>query len=330
MGPAEGELNLATLGERAIAAIAIDLQDALEASQMRDRPLGLAIGRIDVGHAWRIGATPGAIVAGVGPELASLGAAAPRIEHRRRGLVGEQLGRTLEPHEEPLMHRPQQPGGAADPVGQGRAIEIDALPGIDLGLAIERQVIGIFGDQNLGHRRLGRQSALDQPRRRGRLHHHLLAGPAGILGPADDQHAQLRRDDVEPLAAILADPVQCVAAARTAVILDVDHHLDARQMRRQRSAVHAALGGTLGSLGRDGCFAFGLAACRGLLDVFEPKQQLIFRQRLGPPAEAMALQLLDDLFQPLGARTLRQQHRLQRAGIIRKRVRHHRHGRIKS
>jgi hypothetical protein len=69
-------------------------------------------------------------------------------------------------------------------------------------------VIGVFGDQHLGDRRLGRQAALDQPRRRGRLHHHVLARPAGVLGPAHDQHAELCRDDVEPLAHILADPMQ--------------------------------------------------------------------------------------------------------------------------
>lgn len=42
------------------------------------------------------------------------------------------------------MHRTQVPGGAADPVGERRAIEIDTLPGVDLRLTIERKVIGIF------------------------------------------------------------------------------------------------------------------------------------------------------------------------------------------
>jgi hypothetical protein len=42
------------------------------------------------------------------------------------------------------MHRPQHEGRAADPVGQRRAVKIDAPPGIDLSLAIERQMIGIF------------------------------------------------------------------------------------------------------------------------------------------------------------------------------------------
>ena len=97
------------------------------------------------------------------------------------------------------MHRPQQEGGAADPVGQGRAIELDALARIDLRLPIERQMIGVLGDQHLRDRRLGRQAALDQPRRRGRLHDNVLAGPAGVFGPAHDQHPELRRNDVEPL-----------------------------------------------------------------------------------------------------------------------------------
>jgi hypothetical protein len=105
------------------------------------------------------------------------------------------------------MHRTQVPGSTADPVGERGTIEIDALPGPDLRLAIERQVIGIFGDQDVGNRRLGRQPALDEPGGRGSLHDHVLAGAAGILDPAHDDHAQLRRHDIEPLAYVLADTV---------------------------------------------------------------------------------------------------------------------------
>ena len=114
------------------------------------------------------------------------------------------------------------------------------------------------------------------------------------------------------------------------MILDVDHHLDARQVRWKRSTVRAALGGTTAPFVGIAGFGLGLAACRCLLDVFQGEQQLIFRQRLGPAAEAITLQLLDDLFQPLGACPLRQQHRLQRAGIVGERVRHDRHDGIKS
>ena len=102
------------------------------------------------------------------------------------------------------MHRPQQEGGAADPVGQGRAIECDALPRIDLSLPIQRQMIRVFGDENLRHRRLGWQPALNQPRRRGRLHHPVLASPAGIFGPTHNKHAELSRDDVKSFTDILA------------------------------------------------------------------------------------------------------------------------------
>ena len=83
-------------------------------------------------------------------------------------------------------------------------------------------------------------------------------------------------------------------------------------------------------LGRIGRFSLGLAARRDLLDLFQAEQQLIFRQRLGAPAEAMALQFLDDLIEPLGARPLRQQHRLERAGIVGKRIRQDRHGASRS
>jgi hypothetical protein len=68
---------------------------------------------------------------------------------------------------------------------------------------------------------------------------------------ADDEHPELRRHDVETLAGILANPMRRLPAARAVVIFDVDHHFDVRQMRRKRSTVYAALGGTLGSLNPD-------------------------------------------------------------------------------
>jgi hypothetical protein len=213
MGPAEGKLHIVALGERPIARIAVDLQDTREAGKVSDRLRGLAIGCVHVGDARWIGAAPRPVVTRVGPQLASLGTPTTRIEHRC-GLVREQLGRSLQHRQQALVHRPQHEAGPADPMGQCRAVEFDALPGVDLSLAIERKVIGVFGDQNLRHRRLGRQSALDQPCRRGRLDYHVLAGPAGVFGPADHQHAELCRHDVEPFASILLDAMQRVAVAR--------------------------------------------------------------------------------------------------------------------
>ena len=67
---------------------------------------------------------------------------------------------------------------------------------------------------------------------------------------------------------------------------DIDNHLDARQVSRKRSAIHAALGGAAGLLGRIGRLDLGLVARRDLLDLFEPEQHLIFGQRLSAPASA--------------------------------------------
>ena len=117
------------------------------------------------------------------------------------------------------MQRAQVPGGMADPVGQRGAIQIDALAGVNLGLAVERQMVGIFGHQNLGDRRLGRQAALDQSRWRRRLHDTVLASPAGIFGSPGEEHPELRRHDVQPLTPVLANPVQLTLAARAGLVV---------------------------------------------------------------------------------------------------------------
>lgn len=64
--------------------------------------------------------------------------------------------------QKPAVHGPQMPGGAPNPVGERRTVERDALSGVDLRLAIERQVIGVFGNEYMGDGRLGRQAAFDQ------------------------------------------------------------------------------------------------------------------------------------------------------------------------
>src|SRR5579884_1783737 len=67
MAPAEGAVNLTRLGERPITHIAVDLEDATEALEMRGGALGLAIRRIDVGDGRRVRSRPGAIIARIGP-----------------------------------------------------------------------------------------------------------------------------------------------------------------------------------------------------------------------------------------------------------------------
>ena len=115
--------------------------------------------------------------------------------------------------EQTLVQGAQLGGGATDPVRERRAVELDALAGVDLALAVERQVVGVFADQHMGDERLRRQPALDQPRRCRRLEHRALAGTAAIFGSAGDDHLELGRNDVEPLRDVLADPVHGTATA---------------------------------------------------------------------------------------------------------------------
>jgi hypothetical protein len=74
----------------------------------------------------------------------------------------------------------------------------------------------------------------------------------------------------------------------------------------------------------------GFLASSGLFDLLKTQQQLILGKRFGSTAKTVALQFLDDLFEPLGAGALRQQHRLQRAGIVGKRICRNRHDAITS
>jgi hypothetical protein len=103
-----------------------------QSRKMLGRPRMFTVGGIDVGNAWWSAADPEPCVGCTGPQLALLDAPTPRIEHRCRRLVGEQLGRLLQLLQEPRMHRPQRERGAAYPVRQGGAIERDALACIDL------------------------------------------------------------------------------------------------------------------------------------------------------------------------------------------------------
>jgi hypothetical protein len=77
-----------------------------------------------------------------------------RGEHRCLCLVGEDFRRQPYVFQKSLVHGPKMPGGAADPV-----VERDALPGVDLRLPIEREVIRVFGNEHVGDGRLGRQAA---------------------------------------------------------------------------------------------------------------------------------------------------------------------------
>ena len=147
------------------------------------------------------------------------------------------------------MQRPQPPAGLAHPVAEGGAVELDALAGQDLALPVERDAVAVLRDQHLGQQRLGGQAAGDDARRRGLLVDALVAAVAGIAGPDGHQHPELGRHDIEPLAAVLADPPHLLAATWAVAIGEVQHLLDPLQMRRQVAAIAAPLGARLAPRG---------------------------------------------------------------------------------
>jgi hypothetical protein len=126
------------------------------------------------------------------------------------------------------------------------------------------------------------------------LHHGLLAGPAAVAGAADHLHPQLRRDEVEHLARVLADRVQGSTAAGTILVLDVDQGLNPRQVRRQGTQVASSNPGR----------PRGAAPCRhlllrrhgrghGLLEVLQAELQLVGVEPLRAATEPPTLRLPD-------------------------------------
>jgi hypothetical protein len=57
--------------------------------------------------------------------------------------------------------RSDQAAGLADPLGQRRTVEVDALAGIDIGLPVKRQVIAKLGRQDMGQQPGAGESAVD-------------------------------------------------------------------------------------------------------------------------------------------------------------------------
>ena len=149
MRPAVGQCqrratHTAGFGQGIISGIAVDLQDAIEARQDVHCMAATAPRRIGEDNRWGILAIPAAIIPGQRPKIARLGFARPGVENWGAGLIHEQTPRPLEVDQHPVHDRGQMVGRNAAPGRQGGAVQIDATPPIDLALAIEGKVVGIF------------------------------------------------------------------------------------------------------------------------------------------------------------------------------------------
>jgi len=295
MRQAQRQRHGVALADAVVAAIGIDLQDAGKAVEMFERTAAFAVGRIDIGHRWRGGAAPRPVISRIGPELTRLRASGlRRRDHRHHRLVGKELGRALQGAHQMGVKRRQPPGGTAHPVGKDRALDVDALTRIDAGLAVQGAVIGVLRDHHLRHQRIARDPLVDDIARRRRLDDAgLVAAATAIARPLGDEHAELDGDNVEALGDILADHMKLAAAARTALVVDIDQLLDALEVGGQVPEVLPARlpGAGLGGGGLEP----GLGARQCDLEILERQLKLIGIELLAAGAKLPALEHGEDL-----------------------------------
>ena len=208
-------LNHGTAAVQVIeAGEGVGLQRALEAGQVLSRmlagPSGGEAEHCDRGLA--AAARPG--VVGIDPEAAVVSAGATRIEHGHGCVVGMDLGPPEQQLEQAVGNRRQIARGRLDPAIQRGGGKQHAEPGVVRRLPVQRHVVEVLGDDDLGDGAGGGQAPLDRPivgrRRLGKF----TADLAGELGPDGDVNLGMGRHEVELFALILADPGHLPAAAR--------------------------------------------------------------------------------------------------------------------
>ncbi len=179
----EHDAAVASLGDEPIVSlVGVDLKNTAEALQFPRRMLVASPRGVDIGDGGWGTAAPRALVASITPQTPGL--AATGIEHRQGRVVAEDHRRGDDAVEQALVQKIEPPSRPSDPLSQGRAIEIDAMPGEDPGLAIERTMVRILADDDMGDQRFGGHAAIDQAVRRWGLHDRTLARPTAVVGPA--------------------------------------------------------------------------------------------------------------------------------------------------
>ena len=128
-----------------------------------------------------------------------------------------------------LCQRLQQRRGLADPVGQRRAVEVEPLALEDLALAIERQMVGVFGDQHMRQQAGAGTAALDRAGWQGGLCEGFAAG-TGHARADDPVHDEPAGHILQLFGHILAQAAQRPAAMGTVIVASGQLDLLARDM----------------------------------------------------------------------------------------------------
>ena len=179
---------------------------------------------------------------GVGPHVSLLGLAASRVKQADGRLISVQHARAQ--YESPvcIVQRQQLRSGLAAPGRQARARRVHSRARVDLLLPVVRHVVTEAADHGVRLQARRWDSIVKDLGGCWLLDHHLTA-PAGPFAPNLTLHEELRRNDVQTFADVLAHAHHGLAAlwGWTVCILRLDSGIHSRQVWRQ-------------------CFAFGLAA----------------------------------------------------------------------
>lgn len=121
-------------------------------------------------------------------------------------------------------------------MGHKLAVQFDLVMGVDGFLAIEWQAIGIFGDGDLGQKRIRRNAAFDDVCRSRRLDDAVLV-LEGVFRAARDDDTELRCDDVQSFGNVFSDQDFLLSASEK---YEVDYPMNRRddvELRKSASPV---------------------------------------------------------------------------------------------
>jgi len=204
--------------------------------------LAAAVGTVEVGGGRRCFATERSVVADIDPQPSGLRPTKPGSQHRDSRIVAVDFlaGEDVPP--DPRDHRVEQPSRLSDPIGQRGAVEVEPLAGVNLALAIERQMVAVLRHQQMCERARRGTAARGRHRRRRGLRDGIASG-AGIFRPDVTDDLEVPGHVVQHLGHVLAElghsPAALRAGART-VISRLMHDLLPRQMIGQRLALWLA------------------------------------------------------------------------------------------
>lgn len=189
---------------RCVACVAVGVQPARVTPKVIFWPLALPVRRVAVVGGGRCGPGECALVAHLGPEPSGLRGSAATVKHRDGRGVG--VGRAAPKHvPADLIHeQATQRDRLTDPVRERRARQLHALAREDLGLTVQRQMVGVFRDEDMREKARAPAAPLDRQGRHGRLRDRPLK-PARQLRPHVTVHNEASGDVLQEFARVLAE-----------------------------------------------------------------------------------------------------------------------------